>query len=599
MEKNRTISANSAIIGTYNLLLIIFLCSVFYFAQEIIIPIVTAALLTFVFSPLVNYLESYLGRFIPIVIVVILLFISAGMIGYTLYQQVISFSNQLPSYNENIHNKFESIKQSSANIFGSLTTTIEGITKTNESSLIKNKSEMNSNILSGKKPIPVEVINNQFQFTGYYTLIFGSIFNFLAYTFLIMILLFFMLYYREDLNRRFLYVLGKGQLSATTQAIEDAGNRVSKYLMALLIVNIFYGVCVTIALSIIGIPNAALWGIIGGVLRFIPYFGFIISALFPIFLSFIISNEYLIVFETIGFYLVIELLVSYLIEPILYGQRTGVSPLALIIAAIFWTWIWGPMGLVLAVPLTVCLVVIGTYLPRFESISVLFGDKKTLGLHVDLYYRILAEDINEVINFIDSYLKDHTLIDLYDNIIIPMIIEVEKDYRGLSLVSEQKEYVFQTIADIINDLYSRPDKLLGIEPLKTQCKIFCIGARSERDDLASQILTQILMKLKITTTYISNQESLANLKDVIINNKTDIVCISAVLPTSIINAKYMANKLQQSGISSAMIVVLWNHQTIPSNEAENLKNLGITHFVSSMEEAVRTIVQICKTNGSK
>jgi hypothetical protein len=262
---------------------------------------------------------------------------------------------------------------------------------------------------------------------------------------------------------------------------------------------------------------------------------------------------------------------------------------------------WGAMGLVLAVPLTVCLVVIGTYIPRFESLSVLFGDKKALELHVDLYYRILAEDINEVMDFIDNYLKDHTLIELYDKIIIPMIIEVEKDYRSFSLVYEQKEWVFQTIVDIINDLYSRPDNSVGIEPFPTEseCKIFCIGSRSEKDDLACQILTQILMKLKITTSFISNQESLANLKNIIIENQTDIVCISSVPPTSIIHAKYMANKLQQGGISATLIVGLWNHQVIPTKETENLKALGISYVVTSMHEAVSTIIEICKSSESK
>lgn len=595
MEKNSRISANLAIIGIYNLLFFFFLCIALYFGQEILVPVVTAALLTVVFAPLVSYLESFFGRVISITIIVTLLFISAGIIGYTLSQQVISFSNEIPHYKENIRYKFESIQKSADNIFHRFTTTIEDVTK-NSAPLTVKKTELQTNLTDKTKPIPVKVINNEFPSTSFYTLIFGSIFNFLAYTVLIMILLFFMLYYREDLNRRILYVLGKGQLSATNQAIEDAGDRVSRYLMALFIVNVFYGLSVTIALSIIGIPNAALWGIMGGILRFIPYIGFIISSIFPILLSLVISTGYLILFETIGFFLFIELIVSYFIEPIFYGHRTGVSPLALIIAAIFWTWLWGPMGLILAVPLTVCMVVIGTYIPKFKSLNILFGDRKALELHVELYYRIIGGDIDDAISFVDDYLKKHSLIELYDNIIIPMIIEVEKDYRDASLFYEKKEWVFQTIIDIINDLYLSPNENVGIKPTHTDHKVICIGARAERDHIASQIIAQLLTKLNINTTYISYSEKEFN---EILKDTPDIICISIVHPTSIIHAKYICSKIQKSKQSSFILVGLWNQKNIGTNEIDKLKASGVNEVVTSMNEAITKIIEIGKSMHKK
>jgi hypothetical protein len=375
---------------------------------------------------------------------------------------------------------------------------------------------------------------------------------------------------------------------------------VTKYLLALFIVNIFYGLSVTLALFIIGIPNAALWGIMGGVLRFIPYVGFVFSAFIPIILSLIISTDFIPLLETIGFFAVIELIISYLIEPLFYGNRTGTSPLALIIAAIFWTWLWGMMGLVLAVPLTVCLVVIGRHVPRFESFSDLLGDEIPLQLHENLYYRILGGDLNYAFAFIENYLKDHTLVELYDNILIPMIVAAEKDYLNESLTYEQKEWVFQTINDIINEMYARADDFIDkLSVDNSSCKIICFGARAERDDISSQILAQLLTKLNLVVTYIPAKDITANLKDIVDQDLPNLICISVVSPTSIMHAKYICSKLRKNYSNIKIIVGLWNHGMPTQDEIESLKASGANEVITTMEQAIKEVAAICHSTDNQ
>lgn len=596
MERNRINAANSAIIGIYNLLLLVTFICAFHIFQSILVPLATAAILTFLFSPLISYLELLLGRIISISIIVCLLFISAGLIGYTLSKQVINFSDDLPKYSENIRNKLYQLD--SLSIFGSLSNTIEDLSINNHEDL--NTSKNNTSLDNNKKinntnsePVSVKIIND-IPSTTFYTLIFGSIFTFLAYTLLVMILVFFMLYYREDLRGRILRVIGIRQISTATEAIEDVGDRVSKYLLSLFIVNAFYGLFVMLALSIIGIPNAPLWGIMGAILRFVPYIGFAFSAFFPIILSLIISTDFLIFLETILFYLVIELIINYLVEPIFYGNRTGISPLALIIAAIFWTWLWGFMGLVLAVPLTVCLVVIGKHIPKLKLLSVIFEDTVSSSqIYEDLYYRIITGEFNDVIIFINHYIKDHSIIELYDNIIIPIIVNAEKDYHKEILTAEQREWLYQTINDI-NELYITKNNFTEkYDSSHNKCKLICLGARTESDQLTNLILTQILTHLAFNVSQITSREEIANLSTILQQESPRLVCISALSLRSIIHAKYLCNTIKTTFNKTQIIVCLWDKTILKEDEIANLKSIGEIEVVTSIDEAIHRIKNSC------
>ena len=264
-----------------------------------------------------------------------------------------------------------------------------------------------------------------------------------------------MLLRREDLRRRLIRLIGKGRISAATHAMDDAGARVFRYLFMQLVVNVSYGIPVAIGLYFIGVPNAVLWGAFATVLRFIPYIGPWIAAAIPVALSLAVSPSWTMPLLTIGLFVLLELLSNNVMEPWLYGSSTGVTPIALIIAAVFWTWLWGPVGLILSTPLTVCLVVMGRHVPRLSFLSVLLSDEEALTPAEDCYHRLLTVGEQDELEFVESYLKANSLTALYDSVFIPVIIATETDHRLELLDDEQRSLVEQSLRDIIEDLGTR------------------------------------------------------------------------------------------------------------------------------------------------
>jgi predicted PurR-regulated permease PerM len=239
---------------------------------------------------------------------------------------------------------------------------------------------------------------------------------------LVVLLVIFMLLRREDLRRRLIRLIGKGRISVSTHAMADAGARVFRYLLMQLVVNVSYGIPVAIGLYFIGVPNAVLWGAFATVLRFIPYIGPWIGAAMPVALSLAVSPSWTMPLLTIGLFVLLELLSNNVMEPWLYGSSTGVTPIALIVAAVFWTWLWGPVGLILSTPLTVCLVVMGRHVPRLSFLSILLSDEEALTPAEDCYHRLLTVSEQDELEFVEAYLKVNSLTALYDSVFIPVII---------------------------------------------------------------------------------------------------------------------------------------------------------------------------------
>ena len=280
--------------------------------------------------------------------------------------------------------------------------------------------------------------------------------------------------------------------------MDDASNRISRFLFMQLVVNIMYGIPVAIGLFFIGIPNAILWGVLGALMRFVPYIGVWIAAVIPIALSFAVSTGWIFPILTISLYICLELLIANFVEPYLIGSYTGVSPVALIIAAVFWTWLWGPIGLLLSTPLTVCLVVMGQHVPSLGFLSVLLSDIKALTPDQELYHRLLVSEQNEALSLVESYLKTHSLIEVYDNVLIPVILAGESDLSLGIIDADQGDAFHQNLREIIEDLHGRTQTAAATDqsaeqqsPLPT-CTVVCVPARAERDELVGLMFSQVL-----------------------------------------------------------------------------------------------------------
>jgi hypothetical protein len=269
---------------------------------------------------------------------------------------------------------------------------------------------------------------------------------------LVLIFTVFMLIKRFDLRHRLFRLVGLGQINMMTQALDDAAQRVSRYLLMQILVNAGFGALFGIGLYFIGVPSPALWGAVAGILRIVPYLGTLVAAAMPIALSLAAFTSWLPPLLVFVLFAGLELIIGNFVEPWLYGTNTGISSLALLVAAIFWTVLWGPAGLILSTPLTVCVVVLGRYVPQFSFLHILLGDEEVLGAEAQIYQRLLAMDQPEAHAIVDRFLKEKPLVELYDSVFIPALSLVEEDRHKGALEKTREEFLFLSINDMITEL---------------------------------------------------------------------------------------------------------------------------------------------------
>ena len=409
--KSKT-AATDALVGLWAVALTSFVIATLYFARDFLIPLALAALLTFLLSPLVARIERWLGRIAAVLLVGAMIFAATGATGWVLTRQLVDLATRLPDYKENIQTKLRSIKVPTGGVFTRFSETVEELKK----DLPGAEAPTQTVVRAAEKPKTAVLVPNaepaaasvqvvetsKVNPMGLVQYLIAPLLGPLGKAALVVLLVIFMLLRREDLRRRLIRLIGKGRISAATHAMDDAGARVFRYLLMQLVVNVSYGIPVAIGLYFIGVPNAVLWGACATVLRFIPYIGPWIAAAIPVALSLAVSPSWMMPLLTIGLFVVLELLSNNVMEPWLYGSSTGVTPIALIVAAVFWTWLWGPVGLILSTPLTVCLVVMGRHVPRLSFLSVLLSDEEALTPAEDCYHRLLTVGEQDELEFVEA-----------------------------------------------------------------------------------------------------------------------------------------------------------------------------------------------------
>ncbi len=349
-----------------------------YFAKQVLVPLTLAMLFALLLSPVVAIVEKWkVGRVLAVCLVLIFSFATIGAIGWTVTEQLVDVTSQLPNYKDNIHQKLQSLRHQSNGSLSQLTNTmnsISGALSPNPPKVVPQPAPKSgaANPLQSPGPISVQVVRPSP--TVVWDLL-GPVFGRLAIGLIVVVFTFFMLVKKEDLRHRILKLAGRGQSHAMSQAIDDAGQRVSHYLLTQFIINVIYGLLFGTGLYFIGLPNALLWGVLAGLFRFVPYLGVWVAAAFPVLIALAIFHGWTQALVALGLFLAIEFAVANFVEPWIYAAGTGVSSLAILVAAVFWTAMWGPIGLFLSTPLTVCLVVLGQYFPPFEFLYFLFGDE--------------------------------------------------------------------------------------------------------------------------------------------------------------------------------------------------------------------------------
>jgi predicted PurR-regulated permease PerM len=500
------------------ILILIGVAVILRLGQEIFVPLALSLLLAFTLAPIVSFLRKRSVPRIPAVLLaVVSAFCAIAMFSIVVATQVTNLAENIPTYQRNIVDKVQSLAQAGAGngMLDHLSKAVERVGAEIQTRAVESQAPPTGQGPTIQKPLPVEIVTRSDPIETLGNLLLPLISPF-ATAGLVVVLVIFMLLEREDLRDRFIRLVGLGDLHRTTAALQDAGKRVGKYLLMQLVVNTLYAVPITIGLWALGIPNAILWGLLTLVLRFVPYIGAIIGMILPLFLALAIAPGWSLVAWVGALYLTTELVSNNVVEPWLYGAHTGLSPLAIIISAIFWSWLWGPLGLMLSTPLTVCLVVLGRHVPQFGFLDVLLGNEPVLESHEKLYQRLLAGDPNEASDNAEEFLEEEYLVDYYDKVGMPALLLAELDRQRGVMSDSQIEQVASSSLSLVENLSNVADEEENEEETspeaapKTEAElelpdgqgrsILCIGGRGGLDDAAAAMLSQVLEVQGATAT---------------------------------------------------------------------------------------------------
>jgi predicted PurR-regulated permease PerM len=603
---NREVSHLLVLVGT------VVVIATLYFAKVVLIPFALAILFTFILTPLVRWLEKIrIPRIIAVLLVVTLVMAAIGSIGWVVANQLVDVTNQLPDYTTNIKSKIDFFRKSSPQRLTNATAAVQAISTEIRASATpapaapapKTPSSKlpGASAASPAKPVPVEVIPPAGNFIESLQTFLGPV----GTAGIVLVFTIFMLLQREGLRNRFIRLAGSGRLSVMTHAMDEAGDRVSHYLFFQSLVNACYGLLAGIFLYFIHVPNALLWGVIAGLLRFLPYIGPPVGALLPTLFSLAVFNDWTRPLMVLGFFVVLEIAVANFIEPMLYGARTGISSLAILVAAVFWTFLWGPIGLVLSTPLTVCLVVMGRHVPNMQFLNVLLGDEPVLLPSAHFYQRLLAADQVEARQVLNRHLKDKSLEELYDSVVIPALRLAEQDRHRNDLDEESEKFIYQTTKDLVKRLSeeikdqsgpNRPGEQATtsgpadkpLEPPKRFSSVVCLPARDEADEIIATMLAQLLERAGYNSQCVplgSVVDMLARVEKV----KPDIVCVSALPPFAVTHARNLCERLRSQFPNQGIVVGLWDFSGDKAKAASKIDPTEQIHVFTTLALAIQQV----------
>jgi predicted PurR-regulated permease PerM/methanogenic corrinoid protein MtbC1 len=575
-----------------------------YFARAVLIPLSLAALFAFLLTPAVKRLETWrLGRIPSVVLVMMFSFLAIGGLGWIAANQLIDVLTQLPNYKTNINNKFEALHKPGTGSLAKARESLKELSKELSGSAApppvappaKPAARKAVLIPTGDRPVLVQLVEAPPSTLQYIKSVLGPLVAPVGTAIIVLVFAIVMLIKREDVRDRVLRLIGPAQLNLATEAFDDATQRVSRYLRLQFVVNTAYGILIATGLNFIGLPNALLWGVLAGVFRFVPYVGAIAGAALPAFLALAMFDSSLQPALCVALFLVIEPVVGYVIEPALYGTHTGISSLAILVAAAFWTTLWGPVGLVLSTPLTVCLVVLGRHVPHLEFLHVLLGDEPVLPPAAQLYQRLLAMDQQEAHAVITLYLKDHSVLELYDEVLIPALSMAEHDRHKGSLDETREQFLHQSLeeflaelADVTQDTNESGEEAAA-RPETGVVRVVCLAASDKADEITAAMLAQVLELAGHPTISFPVLSSPADILEALSGHPGDLVCISALPPFALMKARSLSKQLRARFPELRIVIGLWHFSGGGANADERLGRAFTVDVVTTLAQAVERV----------
>ena len=569
-------------------------------AKVIVIPVAMAVLFTFLLSPLVDWLEHHRLPRVPATIAVTVLTLGLVIaLVFAVTRQIGSLLDAYPRYESNIAAKIEQYRTRGRDgLLDKLQLVVERVSlqldRNREAPRTPEQRE-----LARAQPVRI-VEDGPFRLSQLWGVA-GPLLQPVATLGLVLVLVIFMLINREDLRDRVISLVGVRQLADTTRALEDAGQRVSRYLLRQLLINIGFGVAVGIGLSLIGVPYAALWGFFAALLRYIPYLGPWLAALLPIAMSTLIARDWSVVVMTVALFGVLELITNMFVEPMVYGRSIGVSQAALLIAVAFWTWLWGPVGLVLASPLTVCLVVLGRHVPHLKFLDTLLGDRPTLSPAHRVYQRLLAHDEDEASTLFDRQHEETSLAQAYDEMLLPMLTLARIDVRAEKLDPATHERLVASAGEIIDEHrdpstgHDADEIPADIGEFYVRTEVLATAARDTTDDLAVRMLGKLLEPHKYDWRHLTSASLATDLVAAIEREQPDVLFIASIPPGGLGHTRYVCKRLRAR--FPYLRIVVGRFGLSPEHVEENRRQLveaGADSLVTGMQEALAELRKIAQ-----
>ncbi|PTX94211.1 AI-2E family transporter [Opitutus sp. ER46] len=598
---------NEAFTWFIRLAIVTLVVAIMRFAQDVLIPIAFAALLAFLLSPLVVRLGRWgLPKPAAIIVTVSFAFAVLGGIGWVVSVQAIGVVRQLPDHEATLRQKIAGLKQPHspaflsriADMFGNLQRDLRAKPE---------RAEPPPRPDDEPKPVPVQVKAAEVSALQLARDVAMPILRPLGVAGMVVVFVVFMLFQREDLRDRVIKFVSAGQLNVATQALDDAATRVSRYLGMQLVVNATYGIPVGIGLYFIGIPNALLWGILATLLRFIPFLGPWIAASFPILLAVVVDPGWTKVMYVLGLFIVMELISNNVIEVVLYGASTGISNLALLVAAVFWTWLWGPAGLVLSTPLTVLLLVLGKYVPGLNFLRMLLGSDPVLEPPAQLYQRMLSMESDDMLDVAQKHLETKPLEAFYDEVFIPALLLAEEDRHRGALTEMRQRFIFEASRELIDEL-AREDEAADRElapdsdpntappaaaaapqPLPAPPAILVVPARDEADEVVGLMLSHLLRRRGAACAVQPAGSGLRETLEVIERQRVKLVIISGLPPSTVSAARQVYRRLRAGFATLPIAVAIWRHRTSAVELQARLHTSRNDPLLGSLAEAVAAV----------
>lgn len=540
-----------------------------YWARQVLIPVALAVLLAFVLTPAVSALQRRgLGRLPSVILVVLLTLLLLGGVGYVISHQINALIANMPSYQGQLFEKLDSLL----------------------------------GVGEGDAPEKLKEMFQDVKQVGWSHLgeAAGQTAEGLADAFLVLVLVVFMLIKRENLRNRLVRLIGRGRLIATTQAFDEGAQRVSRYLWMLLCINTLFGAVLAIGLFALGWlmgqhvlwRYALLWGFVALILRFVPYLGTWLAAALLTAFSIATLPGWGLPLLVFAFFVVLELLTANVVEPLLFGHSTGVSPLALLLAAAFWIWLWGPVGLILSTPLTVVLVVLGKYVPELKFFEVLLGDEPVLSADVTFYQRLVARDLDEASDLVECYLREHSPEQVYQEVFLPALLLAKKDRERGELEAENYESLLQGIRETEEDLSAALAE--HVKPAEGAAKAVALGCPGcdEADELALKMLGELVRLSGHSLDILSTDRLSAEMVEKIQQVKPTVVCIGSLPPGGLSQARYLCKRIRQEAPDIKILVGRWGEKEHTERMEARLHDAGADGVATTLHDSCAQIVPL-------